>query len=108
VQVFTNLFVNAAYAIPDKGEIRIKTCQQGRTICIEISDTGVGIPEKDIKKIFDPFFTTKDVGKGTGLGLSIVYNLVTQAGGDIEVESAVGKGTTFKITLPLRTESDAS
>lgn len=108
VQVFTNLFVNAAYAIPDKGEIRIKTCQQGRTICIEISDTGVGIPEKDIKKIFDPFFTTKDVGKGTGLGLSIVYNLVTQAGGDIEVESAVGKGTTFKIILPLRTESDAS
>ncbi len=108
VQVFTNLFVNAAYAIPDKGEIRIKTYQQGRTICIEISDTGVGIPEKDIKKIFDPFFTTKDVGKGTGLGLSIVYNLVTQAGGDIEVESAVGKGTTFKITLPLRTESDAS
>ncbi len=108
VQVFTNLFVNAAYAIPDKGEIRIKTCQQGRTICIEISDTGVGIPEKDIKKIFDPFFTTKDVGKGTGLGLSIVYNLVTQAGGDIKVESAVGKGTTFKITLPLRTESDAS
>ncbi|MHC4196928.1 MAG: ATP-binding protein [Planctomycetota bacterium] len=108
VQVFTNLFVNAAYAIPDGGEIRIRTYQQGRTIGIEISDTGVGIPEKDIKKIFDPFFTTKDVGKGTGLGLSIVYNLVTQAGGDIEVDSAVGKGTTFKITLPLRTESDAS
>ncbi|MCP4366224.1 MAG: HAMP domain-containing protein [Planctomycetes bacterium] len=108
VQVFINLFVNAAYAISDGGEIRIRTYQQGRTICIEISDTGVGIPEKEIKKIFDPFFTTKDVGKGTGLGLSIVYNLVTQAGGDIEVDSAVGKGTTFKITLPLRTESDAS
>lgn len=108
VQVFTNLFLNAAYAIPERGEIRIKTYRQGQTICIEISDTGVGIPEKDLKRIFDPFFTTKDVGKGTGLGLSVVYSLVTEAEGNIEVVSTVGKGTTFKITLPLRTESDVS
>lgn len=108
VQVFTNLFLNAANAIPESGEIRVKTYRQGQTICIEISDTGVGIPEENLKRIFDPFFTTKDVGKGTGLGLSIVYNLVTQAEGSIEAASAVGKGTTFKITLPLRTESDIS
>ena len=108
VQVFTNLFLNAASAILETGEIRIKTYHQGQTICIEISDTGVGIPEENLKRIFDPFFTTKDVGKGTGLGLSIVYNLITQAEGSIEVTSAVGKGTTFKITLPLRRESDVS
>ncbi|MFQ5861556.1 MAG: ATP-binding protein [Candidatus Brocadiales bacterium] len=107
-QIFTNLLVNATHAIPEYGEIHIKTYQQGQTVCAEISDTGVGIPEEDLKRVFDPFFTTKDVGKGTGLGLSIVYNLVTQVEGNIEVTSTVGKGTTFKITLPLRTESDIS
>lgn len=108
VQVFTNLFLNAVHAIPDSGEIHIKTYRQGQAVCIEISDTGVGIPKEDLKRIFDPFFTTKDVGKGTGLGLSIVYNLVTKAEGDIEVSSTVGKGTTFKITLPLGAKADTS
>ncbi|MEE9200573.1 MAG: ATP-binding protein, partial [Candidatus Brocadiales bacterium] len=108
VQVFTNLFLNAVHAIPESGEIRVKTYRQGERVCVEISDTGVGISEEDLKRIFDPFFTTKEVGKGTGLGLSIVYNLVTKAEGNIEVTSGVGEGTTFKITLPLRTKSDTS
>lgn len=108
IQVFTNLFLNAVHAIPESGEIHVKTYRQGERVCVEISDTGVGIPEEDLKRIFDPFFTTKEVGKGTGLGLSIVYNLVTKAEGNIEVTSGVGEGTTFKITLPLRTKSDTS
>lgn len=105
-QIFTNLLVNAAHAIPEYGEIRIKTYRRGQTVCIEISDTGVGIPEENLKRVFDPFFTTKDVGKGTGLGLSIVYNLVKQADGNIEATSTVGKGATFKVTLPLKTKPD--
>ncbi len=108
VQVFTNLFLNAVHAIPESGEIRVKTYRQGERVCVEISDTGVGIPAENLKRVFDPFFTTKEVGKGTGLGLSIVYNLVTKAEGNIEVTSGVGEGTTFKITLPLRTRSDTS
>ncbi len=100
-QVFMNLLVNASHAIEKEGEIRIRTWQEGEAIFISISDTGSGIPEENLKKLFEPFFTTKEVGKGTGLGLSITYDIVKQHGGEIIVDSTVGKGTTFTIKLPL-------
>jgi PAS domain S-box-containing protein len=99
-QVFMNLLVNAAQAIPTHGQIRIKTYQEGNNIIIEISDTGVGIPKEMIPRIFEPFFTTKEVGKGTGLGLSVAYGIIQKHNGRIEVESEVNKGTTFRIILP--------
>ena len=71
------------------------------SIVIEVADDGPGIPEANLDRIFDPFFTTKTVGKGTGLGLSICYGIVQRMGGDITVTSGPGKGTTFKINLPL-------
>ena len=68
---------------------------------ISIRDTGSGIAEQNLQKIFDPFFTTKGVGKGTGLGLSVTYGIVRAHGGNIEVESTLGEGTTFRVLLPL-------
>jgi len=100
-QVFMNLLVNAPQAIEKEGEIRIRTWQEGEAIFISISDTGCGIPEENLKKLFEPFFTTKEVGKGTGLGLSITYDIVKKHGGEIIVDSTVGKGTTFTIKLPV-------
>lgn len=100
-QVFMNLLLNAAQAIPGKGEIRIATRQNGAEVEIEIRDSGKGIPESIRNKIFDPFFTTKAVGKGTGLGLSISYNIIQKHGGRILLESAEGKGTAFTVVLPL-------
>jgi two-component system NtrC family sensor kinase len=73
---------------------------------ISIIDTGCGIPEADMKKIFDPFFSSKEVGKGTGLGLSVSHGIVEAHGGLIEVESRVGKGTTFRVYLPLETAAE--
>ncbi|MFZ5924725.1 MAG: sensor histidine kinase, partial [Bacillota bacterium] len=70
------------------------------TVEIVVKDTGCGIPPENIPKIFDPFFTTKEVGKGTGLGLAVSFGIVEKHGGAIGVESEVGKGTTFTITLP--------
>ena len=105
VQVFLNLLINAAQAIhgnaPNRNEVRLATCvdAQGR-IAVEISDTGIGIPEEILPRIFDPFFTTKPVGVGTGLGLSICHSLVAAMGGSIEVASKVGVGTRFLILLP--------
>ena len=99
-QVFMNLIVNAGQAIEEEGTITIKTQHSQQTIVIEISDTGNGIEPEHIDKLFDPFFTTKPVGTGTGLGLSISYGIVQDHGGRIEVDSTVGVGTTFKISLP--------
>ena len=99
-----NLLVNAAHAIEKQGEISIKTWCDGEWIHISISDTGCGIPGENLNKIFDPFFTTKEVGKGTGLGLSITYDIVKKHSGEINVQSEVGKGTTFIIKLPLTGE----
>jgi len=104
-QVFMNLLVNAAQAIENQGEIVITTRASAQEITIAIADTGGGIPLENLARIFEPFFTTKEVGKGTGLGLSITYDIVTKKhGGKIEVESEVGKGTTFVVTLPIKTE----
>jgi two-component system NtrC family sensor kinase len=100
-QVFMNILVNAAQAIEKQGEIRIKTWNGDGNIYIAISDTGVGIPKDKINRIFEPFFTTKPVGKGTGLGLSITYDIIKKHNGDIQVESEVGKGTTFTIRIPV-------
>jgi len=106
-QVFMNLLLNAAQAIPGKGEIRIATRQNGAEVEIEIRDSGKGIPESIRSKIFDPFFTTKAVGKGTGLGLSISYNIIQKHGGRILLESAEGKGSVFTVVLPLGAEGRA-
>jgi signal transduction histidine kinase/CheY-like chemotaxis protein len=104
-QVFVNLLVNAAQAITegrfDANEVRLGTHvgADGRVV-IEVADTGAGIPDAIRDRIFDPFFTTKQVGIGTGLGLSICHGIVTAAGGEIQVDSTVGKGTIVRVILP--------
>ncbi|PKN23127.1 MAG: hypothetical protein CVU68_02155 [Deltaproteobacteria bacterium HGW-Deltaproteobacteria-3] len=104
-QVFMNLLVNAAQSIETKGEIVITTSASETEITIAIADSGSGIPQENLNRIFEPFFTTKEVGKGTGLGLSITYDIVTKKhGGKIKVTSEPGKGTTFVVTLPVKTE----
>jgi two-component system NtrC family sensor kinase len=100
-QVFMNLLVNAAQAIEHQGTITVKTWQEGTNACISVTDTGAGIPEAIRSRIFEPFFTTKEVGKGTGLGLSISYDIIKNHGGELAVESEVGKGTTFTIRIPV-------
>jgi signal transduction histidine kinase len=100
-QVFMNLFVNAVQAMDDRGTLTIETARDGETVTIAVSDTGKGIPPEIRDKIFDPFFTTKPVGEGTGLGLSISHGIIAKHGGHIEVESEPGRGTKFKITLPV-------
>ncbi|MEF9438399.1 MAG: ATP-binding protein, partial [Candidatus Mariimomonas ferrooxydans] len=104
-QIFLNMIINAADAMNGRGTITIAT----RKIIIDdkpyvetaFSDTGCGIPEENLSKLFEPFFTTKPVGKGTGLGLSVSHGIVKHHGGQIEVKSTVGKGTTFFIKLVL-------
>ena len=100
-QVFINILTNAAQAIDDKGTIKIETFQHNGEVYIKISDTGSGIPPEYLTKIFDPGFTKKGVGVGTGLGLSTSYNIIQSHNGEIQVESEVGKGTTFTIILPF-------
>ncbi len=103
--VFMNIILNAAEAMEGKGTLKVKTSWAGPekdSVVIEISDTGPGIPEKDLPHIFEPFFTTKEEGKGTGLGLSLAYGIIEHHKGTITVHSQVGKGTSFFITLPLR------
>ena len=102
-----NLLVNAGHAIGDqpgdsRGTITLSTGVKGAEVWVEVADTGSGIAPADMKRIFDPFFTTKAVGKGTGLGLSLSYGIVKKHGGRIEVESEPGKGTRFKVWLPIR------
>lgn len=103
-QVFINLLVNALQAIEQKGVICIKTYAKDNWVCAEFSDTGKGIPPENLTKIFDPFFTTKPVGQGTGLGLSVSYDIVKKQGGEIIVQSEVGKGTTFTVKLPVKND----
>jgi len=101
-QVFLNLMNNALYAMEKPGGfIDLITYVKYGNIVIEVADTGPGIPSAVLERIFDPFFTTKPVGHGTGLGLSICYGIIMKMGGQIEVESEVGKGTTFRIQLPI-------
>jgi CheY-like chemotaxis protein/two-component sensor histidine kinase len=109
-QVFLNVLVNAAQAIPEghssDNEIAVSTRRDARgRVVIEIADTGVGIPEAMLGRVFDPFLTTKPVGEGTGLGLFISRSIIKDAGGEIVVESEVGKGTSVRIALPAATSS---
>ncbi|MFQ3607571.1 MAG: ATP-binding protein [Chloroherpetonaceae bacterium] len=101
-QVFLNLITNAVHAVDERtGRITIKTMTQGNHVVVKVIDNGKGIPPENLKKIFDPFFTTKPVGQGTGLGLSIAYKIIEKHGGKIDVQSQVGRGTEFTITLPI-------
>jgi two-component system NtrC family sensor kinase len=100
-QVIINLILNAVDAMPQGGKLYISSSLNNSAACIEIEDTGVGIPPENLDKIFDPFFTTKEPGRGTGLGLSVSYNIIKEHGGDISVESEKNKGAKFIITLPL-------
>jgi two-component system, NtrC family, sensor kinase len=99
-QVFTNLLLNARDAIPEGGRIILKTSLADTDVQIEVIDNGIGIAPENIAKIYDPFFTTKGVGRGTGLGLAVTYGIVQEHDGHIAVQSAPGRGTTFRITLP--------
>jgi signal transduction histidine kinase len=101
-QVFMNLLTNAAQAVSgrDGATIEVATRLSDGHAVIDIADNGPGIPPEILDKIFDPFFTTKEVGQGSGLGLSIVHGIVERHGGTIEVDSFVGRGTTFTVTLP--------
>jgi two-component system, cell cycle sensor histidine kinase and response regulator CckA len=122
-QVLINLVVNARDAMPDGGGIRIETepvtlaedlkrdratVLAGDYSVIRVSDTGVGIPEHQLRQIFEPFFTTKRVGEGTGLGLSMAYGIVKQSGGFIFVDSVPGQGTTFSLYFPVHEGDDAA
>jgi len=106
-QVFFNLINNAIDAMDhDGGTLTISSRQRENYLVFAVSDTGTGIPEANLDRIFDPFFTTKPVGKGTGLGLSICYGIIEKMGGKLEVESTMGKGTTFLISIPFQTDAD--
>jgi PAS domain S-box-containing protein len=101
-QVFLNLLVNAGHALADQqGTITIRTWNREESVFVSVTDTGCGIPENIRQRIFEPFFTTKEVGKGTGLGLSISYDIIRKHGGEIAVESEIGRGTTFTVRLPV-------
>jgi PAS domain S-box-containing protein len=102
-QVFLNLLMNAKHAVDQSGTIKITTRlnSTGDQLQVKVADSGHGIDKKNLSRIFDPFFTTKPTGEGTGLGLSVSYGIIKNHGGDIAVESEVGKGSTFTMTLPV-------
>jgi two-component system, NtrC family, sensor kinase len=100
-QVFLNLFLNARDAMPKGGWLSITTRVESGRVQVEIGDTGAGIQSENLSRIYDPFFTTKPIGQGTGLGLSITYGIVREHDGVITCESTEGKGTVFRLTLPL-------
>lgn len=102
-EVITNMIFNAIEAMPEGGKIEILTFQRKKKVYIQISDTGIGMTEEVRKEIFELFFTTKPFSN-TGLGLSMSYGIIKRFGGEIEVESKVGYGTTFTITLPIKSE----
>jgi two-component system cell cycle sensor histidine kinase/response regulator CckA len=122
-QVIVNLAVNARDAMPDGGKLTLRTSNvtaedsqrfafkgmpPGEYVLVEVTDSGTGIPSEIIDRIFEPFFSTKEVGKGTGLGLATVYGIVKQTGGFVYPESAIGKGTTFRIFLPRHVPEEAA
>jgi signal transduction histidine kinase len=100
-QVFLNIILNAAQAIASHGVIRVSTMTEGEGIIVRIEDDGPGIALEHLGRLFEPFFTTKEVGKGTGLGLSISYDIVKSHGGEIRVDSELGKGAAFTVYLPV-------
>jgi two-component system NtrC family sensor kinase len=100
-QVCLGLASNALEAMEGRGALTIRSRVGHGTVEIELEDEGPGIPEENLARIFDPFFTTKPPGQGTGLGLAIAQGFVTDHGGKIEVTSVVGKGSAFRVVLPL-------
>jgi signal transduction histidine kinase len=108
-QIFLNLFNNAFAAMKDGGRLAIVSeLKAGETLSIIVSDSGHGIPHEDLKRIFEPFFSTRSGQSGTGLGLSVTYGLVEEIGGNIAVESRMGEGTRFIITLPVKIQKHES
>ena len=111
-QVVINLVMNGAEATQPRGNgkviVRTSTRSDEKTAVLEVEDNGEGIPPEFLSKIFDPFFTTKGEGKGVGLGLSVVYGIVEAHGGELEVNSSLGKGTVFTVTLPLAVEESTT
>lgn len=120
-QVIMNLCVNARDAMPDGGRLHVRAdveeidgelarsspdAEPGQYVCVEVSDTGSGIPPEVLDKVFEPFFTTKPTGKGTGLGLSTVYSIIKSHGGFVDVRSEVGGGTTFRVYVPTADVSE--
>lgn len=105
-QVFVNLLVNAAHSFQEGagGVISMRARVEGESVVVEVGDTGAGIPPEVLERVFDPFFTTKPVGIGTGLGLSICHGIVRSFGGDIDIESRVGRGTTVRVRLSVAPE----
>ena len=100
-QVLLNLVLNACQAMPTGGKLSLGLVATEKGLELRVEDTGVGMPEEDLKKIFDPFFTTKGVGEGTGLGLTVVHGIIQEHEGSIRVSSLPGKGTVFLVTLPM-------
>jgi PAS domain S-box-containing protein len=100
-EALTNIVFNALDAMPSGGTVSLTTRRSGDSVFCAVRDTGIGMPDAARRRVFDPFFTTKGE-RGTGLGLSVVYGIVTRHGGSIEVESRLGRGTTFTIRLPIR------
>jgi len=100
-QVFLGLLRNALQAIPEKGVITVRTYRDAEWVVAEFADTGIGIAPEHMARLFDVFFTTKPVGQGTGLGLSLAYSVVKRHGGNIEVDSAPGRGARFRVRLPV-------
>jgi two-component system, NtrC family, sensor kinase len=109
-QVVLNLLLNAAEATQSKAErlVIVSTARAEEGVALTVSDNGEGIPAENLAKIFDPFFTTKPEGKGVGLGLAVSYGIIQAHGGEIEVKSTVGQGTTFSVTLPLEPHPQAA
>lgn len=105
-QLFMNLFLNAVHATeaaedPSGQVIEVSTRRRGEMVAVAIRDTGEGMAEEELEHVFDPFYTTRPVGEGTGLGLSICHGIVTSMGGEIDIESTVGQGTTVTVRLPV-------
>jgi PAS domain S-box-containing protein len=103
-QVFTNLIMNAIEAMPSGGNLVIRSSTDAGFMKIEVQDNGVGISQENLKKLFTPFFTTKREVKGVGLGLAVSYGIIERHGGRIEVQSELGKGSTFTVVLPVHQE----
>jgi two-component system, NtrC family, sensor kinase len=100
-QVFLNLFINARDAMPSGGMVEVRTASHNGSVEVEVTDTGAGIAPENLHRIFDPFFTTKATGRGTGLGLSVSYGIIKEHAGKVDVRSAPGKGTSFRLEFPV-------
>jgi two-component system NtrC family sensor kinase len=107
-QAVIALATNAVDAMPFGGVLKISARNDGNRVLVDVNDDGIGIPSDNLAKIFEPFFTTKEIGRGTGLGLAVCYGILTEHGGSLDVQSTVGVGTTFTISLPADNQNGDS